>query len=65
VDKGTQGQVFLPVLQFPLSVSFHQRSMLVFIVPGHTGFTWEYSKMQYAVSEIGEDCIQKAVPLSL
>jgi len=57
--------VFLPVLQFSLSVSFHQCSMLVFIVPGHTGYAWEHSKKHYAASEIGEDCTQKVVSLGL
>jgi hypothetical protein len=30
VDKVALGQVFLQVLQFPLSVSFHQGSILVY-----------------------------------
>jgi len=56
---------FSQYFSFPLSVSFRQCSMLVSIVPGHTGYTLEHSKKQYAVSEIGEDCIQKVVSLSL
>jgi len=28
--KAAMGQVFLPVLPFPLSVTFHQRSILIF-----------------------------------
>jgi hypothetical protein len=31
VDKAAVGQVFLRVLQFPLSVSFHQGSILVYV----------------------------------
>jgi hypothetical protein len=30
VDKGEQRQVFLPVLQFPLSVSFHHSFMYIY-----------------------------------
>jgi hypothetical protein len=48
VDKGAVGQVFLPVLLFPLSVSFHQRSTLIFnymlLLPeGQTDAAWEPS----------------------
>jgi hypothetical protein len=43
--------VFLPALQFPLSVSFHQCSILIFIYmsplpEGHIGEVWEPSKKQ-------------------
>jgi hypothetical protein len=45
------GQVSLPVLQFPLSVLFHQCSTLIFIYmlplpEGHIGEVWEPSKKQ-------------------
>jgi len=43
------GQIFLPVLQSPLSVSFHQCCTLIFIymlllLEGHIGEVWEPSK---------------------
>ena len=51
VDEVPVGQVFLPVLQFPLSVSFHQCFTLIFIYmllfpEGQTSETWERSKKQ-------------------
>jgi hypothetical protein len=58
VHKVVMGQVSLPILLFPLSVSFHQCSTLVFIYmlllpEGRTGEAWEPSKSN-VVTEIGE-----------
>jgi hypothetical protein len=49
VYKVAPGQVFLSVLLFPLSVSFHQCSILIFIymlllLEGQTGEAWKPSK---------------------
>ena len=40
VDEVALGQIFLPVLRFPLSVSFHRCSVLIFMLllpEGQTG----------------------------
>jgi hypothetical protein len=54
--------VFLPVLQFPLSVSFHHCSILIFIYrllqpEGQTGAAWEHSERK-SLSGIGERWIE-------
>jgi hypothetical protein len=65
VYKVVLGQVFLPVLGFFLSVSFHQLlhthlylGYMLLLPAGQTGETWEPSKST-AVSEIGEHCLKK------
>jgi len=50
--------LFFRVLRFPLPVSFHQRSKLIFIymlilLEEQTGEAWEPSK-SYGLSEIGK-----------
>jgi hypothetical protein len=57
-DNVAQGQVFLGVHLFPMSVSFHQCSILnfiyTFLLPeGQMGEAWEPSKKQYTFGNRG------------
>jgi len=47
MDQVALGQAFLPVLQFPLSVSLHQRSTLILIYDAYSD-----SKYRFAVKKI-------------
>ena len=62
VYKVTLGQVFLPVLQFPLSVSFHQCSTLQF--PLSVSFH-QCSTLQFPLSVSFHQCSTLQFPLSV
>jgi hypothetical protein len=68
VDKVALGHVSLEYFCFPLSVSFHQRSTLIFIYmllfqkDVQTGEAWEPSKKQCSW-EIGEHRVRKVLSL--
>jgi hypothetical protein len=59
VEKLAFGQLFLPVLLFPLSVSFHHCSILAALPEGRTGEDWEPSKKGMLFLEIGERWLER------
>ena len=63
------GQVPLPVLQFPLSLSFHLYCTLFFIntllLSGATDEAWEDPPVSNVLSEIGENSTEKHLHLCI